>query len=61
MGKTMGQHTIDRKVETILNDNSEKLRMMEVEGDGRQLGSCMDRDCRIGRKTSMLAQIIDQL
>src|SRR5689334_1411120 len=30
VGKSIGQHTIDLRVETVLEDNSEILRMMEL-------------------------------
>ena len=30
VGKSIGQHTIDLRVETILENNSEILRMMEL-------------------------------
>src|SRR3989442_5993458 len=30
VGKSIGQHTIDLRVETILEDNAEILRMMEL-------------------------------
>ena len=41
VGKSIGQHTIDLRVETILRDNAEILRMMELlKSMGGYLANC---------------------
>ena len=62
-GKSIGQHTIDLKVETVLKDNSEILRMMELlkATPGVKDVVWMEIVEVVGRKTSIPSQIIDQL
>lgn len=63
VGKSIGQHTIDLKVETILKNNSEILRMMELlkATPGIKDVVWMEIVEVAGRKTSIPTQIIDQL
>jgi DNA-binding Lrp family transcriptional regulator len=62
-GKSIGQHTIDLRVETILEDNAEILRMMEVlkAMDGIKDVVWTEIVEVVGRKTSIPVQIIDKL
>ena len=62
-GKSIGEHTIDLKIETILKNNSEILRMMELlkATPGIKDVVWMEIVEVAGRKTSIPTQIIDQL
>jgi DNA-binding Lrp family transcriptional regulator len=62
-GKSIGQHTIDLRVETILEDNAEILRMMEIlkAMDGIKDVVWTEIVEVVGRKTSIPVQIIDKL
>jgi DNA-binding Lrp family transcriptional regulator len=63
VGKSIGQHTIDLRVETILKDNAEILRMMELlkATDGIKDVIWTEIVEVVGRKTSIPSQIIDKL
>jgi DNA-binding Lrp family transcriptional regulator len=63
VGKSIGQHTIDLKVETILKNNSEILRMMELLKATSGIKDVMWTEIVevMGKKTSIPAQIIDKL
>jgi hypothetical protein len=63
VGKSIGQHTIDLRVETILEDNAEILRMMELlkATDGIKDVVWTEIVEVVGRKTSIPSQIIDKL
>jgi DNA-binding Lrp family transcriptional regulator len=63
VGKSIGQHTIDLRVETILEDNAEILRMMELlkATDGIKEVVWTEIVEVVGRKTSIPNQIIDEL
>jgi DNA-binding Lrp family transcriptional regulator len=63
VGKSIGQHTIDLKVETILKDNAEILRMMELlkATDGIKDVVWTEIVEVVGRKTSIPSQIIDKI
>ena len=63
VGKSIGQHTIDLRVETILEDNAEILRMMELlkATDGIKDVVWTEIVEVVGRKTSIPRQIIDKL
>ena len=63
MGKSIGQHTIDLRVETILEDNAEILRMMELLKATKGIKDVVWREIVevVGRKMSIPAQIIDRL
>jgi DNA-binding Lrp family transcriptional regulator len=63
VGKSIGQHTIDLRVETILKDNAEILRMMELlkATDGIKDVVWTEIVEVVGRKTSIPSQIIDKL
>jgi DNA-binding Lrp family transcriptional regulator len=63
VGKSIGQQTIDLRVETILKDNSEILRMMELlkATDGIKDVVWTEIVEVVGRKTSIPSQIIDKL
>jgi len=63
VGKSIGQHTIDLRVETILENNAEILRMMELlkATDGIKEVVWTEIVEVIGRKTSIPDQIIDKL
>jgi DNA-binding Lrp family transcriptional regulator len=63
VGKSIGQHTIDLRVETILEDNAEILRMMEIlkAMDGIKDVVWTEIVEVVGRKTSIPVQIIDKL
>ncbi|HEU4824454.1 MAG TPA: hypothetical protein VFS97_13600, partial [Nitrososphaeraceae archaeon] len=60
---SIGQHTIDLKVETILENNAEILRMMELlkATDGIKDVVWTEIVEIVGRKTSIPNQIIDKL
>jgi DNA-binding Lrp family transcriptional regulator len=63
VGKSIGQHTIDLRVETILRDNAEILRMMELLKSMEGVKDVVWTEIVevVGRKTSIPSQIIDQL
>ncbi len=63
VAKSIGQHTIDLKVETILENNAEILRMMELlkATDGIKDVVWTEIVEVVGRKTSIPNQIIDKL
>jgi hypothetical protein len=63
VGKSIGQHTIDLRVETVLEDNAEILRMMELLKAMPGIKDVVWTEIVevVGRKTSIPLQIIDQL
>lgn len=63
VGKSIGQHTIDLRVETILEDNAEILRMMELLKATRGIKEVVWTEIVevIGRKMSVPSQIVDRL
>jgi DNA-binding Lrp family transcriptional regulator len=63
VGKSIGQHTIDLRIETILKDNAEILRMMELLKGMAGIKEVMWTEIvqAIGTKTSVPTQIIDQI
>jgi hypothetical protein len=63
VGKSIGQHSIDLRVETILRDNAEILRMMELLKATPGIKDVVWTEIVevVGRKMSIPAQIIDQL
>lgn len=63
VGKSIGQHTIDLRVETILEDNAEILRMMELLKATRGIKDVVWTEIVevVGRKMSIPAQIVDRL
>ena len=63
VGKSIGQHTIDLRVETILKDNAEILRMMELLKAMNGIKEVVWTEIVevVGRKTSIPAQIIERL
>lgn len=63
VGKSIGQHTIDLRVETVLKDNGEILRMMELlkAMDGVREVVWTEIVEVVGTKSSIPVQIIDQL
>lgn len=63
VGKSIGQHTIDLRVETILKDNSEILRMMELLKATEGIRDVVWTEIVevVGKKTSIPNQIIDKL
>jgi DNA-binding Lrp family transcriptional regulator len=63
VGKSIGQHTIDLRVETILEDNAEILRMMELlkATDGIKDVVWTEVVEVVGRKSSIPVHIIDRL
>ena len=63
VGKSIGQHTIDLRVETVLQDNSEILRMMELLKATPGIKDVVWTEIVevVGRKMSIPAQIIDKL
>jgi DNA-binding Lrp family transcriptional regulator len=63
VGKSIGQHTIDLRVETILKDNGEILRMMELLKATSGIKEVMWTEIVqvLGIKTSVPPQIIDRL
>lgn len=62
-GKSIGQHTIDLKIGTILEDNAEILRMMELlkATDGIKDVVWTEIVEVVGTKTSIPVRIIDKL
>ena len=63
VGKSIGQHTIDLRIETILQDNSEILRIMELLKATPGIKDVVWTEIVevVGRKMSIPAQIIDKL
>jgi DNA-binding Lrp family transcriptional regulator len=63
VGKSIGQHTIDLRVETVLENNSEILRMMELlkATDGIKDVVWTEIVEVLGKKTSIPDYIIDKL
>ena len=63
VAKSIGQHTIDLRVETILQDNAVILRMMELLKATPGIKDVVWREIVevVGRKTSIPLQIIDKL
>jgi AsnC-type helix-turn-helix domain len=63
VGKSIGQHTIDLRVETVLEDNAEILRMMELlkAMDGIKEVVWTEIVEVVGRKMSIPSQIVDRL
>jgi hypothetical protein len=63
VGRAIGQHTIDLRAETILKDNLEILRMLEVLKGMAGVKDAMWSEIVevVGRKMSIPMQIIDQL
>lgn len=63
VGKSIGQHTIDLRVDTILEDNAEILRMMELlkATDGIKEVVWTEIVEVIGKKRSIPNHIIDKL
>jgi DNA-binding Lrp family transcriptional regulator len=63
VGKSIGQHTIDLRVETILKDNAEILRMMELLKATSGIKEVMWTEIVhvLGAKMSVPSQIIDKL
>jgi len=63
VGKSIGQHTIDLRVETILEDNAEILRMMELLKATPGIKDVVWTEIVevVGRKMSIPSQIVDRL
>jgi hypothetical protein len=63
VGKSIGQHTIDLRVDTILKNNSEILRMMELLKATPGVKEVVWTEIVqvVGRKMSIPSEIIDQL
>jgi DNA-binding Lrp family transcriptional regulator len=63
VGKSIGQHTIDLRVETILEDNAEILRMMELLKATSGIKDVVWTEIVqvVGSKISIPSQIIDRL
>lgn len=63
VGKSIGQHTIDLRVETILEDNAEILRMMELLKATPGIKDVIWTEIVevVGRKMSIPSQIVDRL
>jgi DNA-binding Lrp family transcriptional regulator len=63
VGKSIGQHTIDLRVETILEDNAEILRMMELLKGMPGIKDVVWTEIVevLGRKMSIPSQIVDRL
>lgn len=63
VGESIGQHSIDMRIETILKDNAEILRMMELLKATPGVKDVMWTEIVevLGRKMSVPAQIIDKL
>ena len=61
--KSIGQHTIDLRVETILEDNAEILRMMELLKATKGIKDVIWTEIVevVGRKMSIPSQIVDRL
>jgi hypothetical protein len=63
VGKSIGQHTIDLRVETVLEDNAEILRMMELLKATPGIKDVVWTEIVevVGRKMSIPSQIVDRL
>ena len=63
VGKSIGQHTIDLRVETVLEDNVEILRMMELLKSMPGIKDVIWTEIVevVGRKMSIPSQIVDRL
>jgi DNA-binding Lrp family transcriptional regulator len=63
VGKSIGQHTIDLRVETILKDNAEILRMMELLKGMPGIKEVMWTEIVevVGRKITIPSHIIDKI
>ena|SRR5213594_1434423 len=63
VGKSIGQHTIDLRVETVLEDNAEILRMMELLKSMPGIKDVIWTEIVevVGRKMSIPSQIVDRL
>src|SRR5439155_26199606 len=63
VGKSIGQHTIDLRVETVLEDNVEILRMMELLKSMPRIKDVIWTEIVdvVGRKMSIPSQIVDRL
>lgn len=63
VGKSIGQHTIDLRVETILEDNAEILRMMELLKAMPGIKDVVWTEIVevVGKKMSIPSQIVDRL
>jgi hypothetical protein len=63
VGKSIGQHTIDLRVETVLEDNAEILRMMELMKATPGIKDVIWTEIVevVGRKMSIPSQIVDRL
>src|SRR6185503_17161916 len=63
VGKSIGQHTIDLRVETILEDNAEILRMLELMKATKGIKDVVWTEIVevVGRKMSIPSQIVDRL
>ena len=63
VGKSIGQHTIDLRVETILEGNAEILRMMELLKATKGVKDVVWTEIVevVGRKMSIPSQIVDKL
>ncbi len=63
VGKSIGQHTIDLRVETVLKDNGEILRMLELLKGTSGIKDVVWSEIVevIGSKTSVPVQIIDKI
>ena len=63
VGKSIGQHTIDLRVETVLEDNAEILRMMELLKAMPGIKEAVWTEIVevVGRKMSIPSQIVDRL
>jgi hypothetical protein len=63
VGKSIGQHTIDLRVETVLEDNSEILRMMELLKGMPGIKDVIWTEIVevMGRKMSIPSHIVDRL
>lgn len=63
VGKSIGQHTIDLRVETVLQDNAEILRMMELLKATQGIKDVVWTEIVevVGKKMSIPNQIVDRL
>ncbi len=63
VGKSIGQHTIDLRIDTILKDNAEILRMMELLKGTSGIKEVVWTEIVqvVGTKSSIPEQIIDKL
>lgn len=63
VGRSIGQHTIDLRVETVLKDNADILRMSEMLKSMLGVKDVMWSEIIevVGRKASVPANIIDEL